>query len=195
MFMNTKIICMGIKIGALSIPSFVLKSGMLLQFHWPLPKGSNEDRLLESALTDKECLPNLQKFTLPYRSSIPFWGERIDEIPLKTALITLCKISEIAALQILNKLHLPENILVTSLSFTDKHLLGLEIAWHFSDTIIFDSAGLDMLGVKKVFESIQEKIVQNGSAIHIHYPSLSITNETVQLEIINTTTSNYEILL
>ena len=170
-----KIICKGFTIGNSYIPPFKLDKNQLLCIHWPLLPGDIEQKYFFDLLKGNQIEKNLKilgKITRIdnfYRRkknfSYFFYRRNIKDLIMEST-----NISEKEIHNILQKLQISPHNSVETISFTGKILLGIEIAcFNSSDIILFDTGGLDPLGVIKTYQTILEKL-DNCTAIHFSEP-------------------------
>ena len=197
--MTARITCQGIRINSLDIPPFILGSGQLLGIHWPLPKGHSIEKRWEMILEKKRGSSGIQIAESIYRA-IPFqakakvFWKKPKEIALKQDLIDFLNIPESSACNILAKLNIPSKTITNNLTFTERCLVGIEISTFFSNTFLFDTSGLDPLGIKKVYEVVKEKLAQGEAALYVAYPSPIKKIDAVQVEEVDIS-SDYNVLL
>ncbi len=197
--MTTKITCQGIRINSLDIPPFILGPGQLLGIHWPLPKGHAIEKRWEMILEKKRGSSGIQIVesiyrVIPFQAKTKVFWKKPKEITLRQDLVDFLKIPESSACNILAKLNIPSETITNDLAFTERCLVGIEISNFFSNTFLFDTSGLDPLGIKKVYEVVKEKLAQGEAALYITYPSPIKKFGAVQVEEIDIS-SDYDVLL
>lgn len=169
------IICSGIKIGSIYIPKFKARKGQLLCFHWPLPGEGLEEKHFRKMLLGTATEVNLQIFgktinvaKLLYNDSTfkYTYQQSIEKFLLEFGNINIEIVNNI-----LMKLNIIPHSFIDSVSLTTKILLGIELAWlDFPDILLFETSGLDPLGINTVCEAILEKL-DICTFIHLSYPT------------------------
>jgi hypothetical protein len=172
-----KVICKGLEIDNVYIPSFKLQKGQVLCLHWSLPMNTKTEEKFIKYLTGE--IKNSQIITsclllkgnppnIPNKFFHFFKAKRVKDIIKdlmgNEVIKSFCLICE----------HLQINIEddFETLSLTQKYLLGIEIVCNRKpDILLFDTAGLDPLGEMKVFNLIEQKLNDMG-AIYFSYPCI-----------------------
>lgn len=197
--MAGKIICQGMGINSLVIPPFTLETGQLLNIHWPLPKGHTREHTWEMILKKQRESSGIHVIEPVYRV-IPFQvkSKRVwktsQKIPVKQGILDVFNIPEVSVCRMLTKLHIVSDTLIDHLTSTEKSLIGIEVSRFFSNTFLFDTSGLDPLGIQKAYELVKEELRQEKAAIHLVYPSPVKKCTAVHVEKVDIQ-SDYNVLL
>ena len=172
----------GTQVGKVYLPTFNLKVGNFICIHWLLPYNSIEEKLLDDLLFKKKNLPSFKVGCKIARiKPIPlennFWHilfnnkKNIFEFlsnKLDKNLVDLERVCKQIGIDTYAKIY--------SLSLTQRVLVSIEVSYYQKYKIILlDTAGLDPVGVQRIYQSISEKLDQIA-VLHLSYPTIPQRN-------------------
>ncbi len=168
--------CNGFHVSGCNVPPFTIQRGSLYQINMPFVMRSAQDMELLSILTGKKINPHVE-----FYSTYPTYTSQL--IRERKGLLGVFRsnkvISRLSSFYGIKKEDIESKLLLhrikgdmswNSLSLVEKCTVSFEVATIRNTLLFFDTAGLDPLGIEKMFSLAKMKCKEDYSVICLCYP-------------------------
>jgi hypothetical protein len=162
----------GFMFGDVYIPPFNLYEGNYVVLNYDAVFDFQKDYLLREILSASKKNDAIQTsflfvslyepWTYESRSFVNYGEKTVENYLLDVKLMTNVK-------GICERLGLKPKMKLNTLAGTDKKLLAIEAAYSKTSHIVLNTAGIDPLGIERVYNRLEEEIIKGGTVIEIEY--------------------------
>lgn len=167
----TRLTCEGLRAGALMLPPFEVRAGELVKLQFPrsTPDTARARReVLGQLCAAADACGPVRACGVVAALETPRTRSAVRELfHRQRAVEWFCRqtgLSRAVALPSLKRIDLPPDVPVSSLAGTPRRLLALQaVLARGADVVVFDTAGLDPLGIQTLLQAVSERLGESAA--------------------------------